>query len=82
MRTRLVPTLRTNTCLENPSSVSTTRQHFGGEGGYNHVVLYILDTGAADCALSPSCGFSTSLHYIHVVSGNWNSSHWYVTMRK
>ena len=75
MRMRLVPTPRTNTCLESLSSVSATRRYFTGEGGYNHVVLYILDTSAANCALSPSYGFSTSLHYVHVVSGNWNSSH-------
>ena len=82
MRTRLVPSPRVNTCLESPSLVSATCQYFVGEGGYNHVVLYISDTGTADCALSPSSGFSTLLHYIHVIFGNWNSSHWSVTMRK
>ena len=82
MESRLVLTPRTNTCLENPSSISASRQYFAGEGGYNHVVFYISDVGATDCSLSPSCGFSTSLHYVHVVFGNWNSSHWSVTMRK
>ena len=82
MRMRLVPTPRTNTCLKSPSSISATRRYFVEKDGYNHVVLYISDTGVADCALSPSCGFSTSFHYVHVVFGNWNSSHWSLTMRK
>ena len=81
MRTRLVPTPRTNTSLESPSSISMTCRYFAGEGGYNHVVFYISDTGATDCALSPCC-FSTSLHYVDVVFGNWNSSHWSLTMKK
>ena len=66
----LVPTPRTNTCSESPSSISATRQYFTGEGGYNHVVFYISDTSATVCALSPSFGFSTSLHYVDVVFGN------------
>ena len=81
MKTKLVPTPRTNTCLESPSSVPASRRYFAREGGYNHIVLYISNIGAIDSALSPY-SFSVSLHYIHVVSGNWNSSQWFVTMRK
>ena len=82
MRTRLVPIPKTNTCLESSSLVLATCRYFAGEGGYNYIVLYNSDIGAADCALSLSCGFSTSLHYVYVVSRNWNSSHWSVTMKK
>ena len=82
MRTRLVLTPRTNTCSESPSSILVTCRYFAREGGYNHVVFYISNTGATDCALSSFCGFSTSLHYVYVVFGNWNSSHWSLTMRK
>ena len=82
MKTRLVLTPWTNTCSEAPSSILAIHQYFAEEGGYNHVVFYILDTGATICALSPSCGFFILLHYIDVVFGNWNSSHWSLTMRK
>ena len=75
MKMRLVPIPRTNTCSKSPSLVLAICRYFAREGGYNHVVFYISDTGEIDCALSPSCGFSTSLHCVHVVFGNWNSSH-------
>ena len=80
--TRLVPTSRTNTFLESLSLVLVTRQYSVSESGYNHVVFYISNTGATNFALSPSSGFSTSLHYAHVVSGSWNSSQCSVTMTK
>ena len=34
---------------------------------FSHVVFCIRHFGASDSALSPSSGFSTSLHYGHAV---------------
>ena len=73
---------RTNTCLESPSLLLATCRYSTSESGYNHIVFYISDTSATNSTLSPSSGFSTSLHYAHVVSGSWNSSHCSMTMKK
>ena len=48
----MVSTLTINTCSESPSSISATHRYITKEGGYNHVVFYILDTSATICTVS------------------------------